>query len=214
MKPLKRWRELLLAKEDRFLHYLSEQAAVTAAGVRLLCAFVHLQPQGEARDRAVAEMSRLEEAGDRIRRKIVAELLEAFVTPLDREDIYALSRSVDDILDYADTTVQELVLYDVAATPAMREMVRVLRVAAEDLEQAIALMGRQPRRAIAHMVRAKRAENTIEDLYRRANAELFASTDVHYIFKVREVYRHLSNGADRADEAADIIGEIVIKGNV
>ncbi|MCL6516738.1 DUF47 family protein [Alicyclobacillus sp.] len=211
---MKRLKEILLPRENRFVQYLMQQAEVTAEAVQLLQRFVTDRPEGAARDAQIERMSELEKQGDAIRRKIIQELLDTFVTPVDREDIYNLSRSVDDILDYADSTIKEIVLYEVEPTPFMVEMVATLCDAVVALRNAIRYMVDQPRRSVEHLVAAKKCENRMEDMYRRANAELFDLTDMHHIFKVREVYRHLSNCADRADEAADVIGSIVIKGSV
>ena len=66
-----------------------------------------------------------------------------------------------------------------------------------------------------HAVRAKALENRVESVYREAIAALFAGPrDVDHVvemLKLREIYRHLSNAADRGDEAANIIGDIVVK---
>jgi uncharacterized protein Yka (UPF0111/DUF47 family) len=51
----------------------------------------------------------------------------------------------------------------------------------------------------------------MEDLYRAALARLFAGDDVREMLKVREIYRHLSNSADRADAIGKLIGKIVVK---
>jgi len=211
---MKNWRGIFRPKENRFLDLLVEQVQATLDGIKLLYTFVMERPTGDERDAMIAQMSALEKQGDQVRKNIIEELLSTFVTPIDREDINSLSLSIDDVLDYADSTVKELVMYNVEPTEAMLEMVQMLRDGVIALRSAVANMLDDPDATIRDMITAKRAENRIEDIYRRANAELFAMTDMHYIFKVREVYRHLSNSADRADEAADIIGAIVIKGNV
>ncbi|MCL6445355.1 MAG: DUF47 family protein [Alicyclobacillus sp.] len=214
MTALSGWKDLLfVSRERRFFDYLVEQADATLAGIELLAEFLNHRPDGDEREASIERMSLLEKQGDDIRRHIISELRDTFVTPIDREDIYALSRAIDDILDYVDSTVKELVVYDVAPTDWMREMVDNLREAVMHLRDATANLVVDADEALAAMVGAKKMENQIEDLYRRANAALFDETDVHYIFKVREVYRHLSNCADRVDEAADILGAIVIKGN-
>jgi len=65
--------------------------------------------------------------------------------------------------------------------------------------------------ANSNVVSAKVVENEIEETYHEALAELFSNEDFHYIFKMREVYRHISNSADRISEAADLIANILIK---
>lgn len=211
---MKHWKEIFLPRENRFMDYLVSQAEATVAGVKLLHQFLCDEPDGEDRDDFIRQMSVLEKSGDAVRRTIVQELLETFVTPIDREDIYSLSRSIDDILDYADSTVKELVVYQVEPTQAMKDMVGILHDAVVHLRDAIETIVQDPNKSVENMVAAKKMENQIEDMYRKANAELFDMTDMNHIFKVREVYRHLSNAGDRADEAADIIGAIVIKGNI
>ena len=69
--------------------------------------------------------------------------------------------------------------------------------------------------AIDHAQRAKALENRVENVYREAIADLFSGPeDIHHVvemLKSREVYRHLSNAADRGDEAANVISDIVVK---
>jgi len=62
-----------------------------------------------------------------------------------------------------------------------------------------------------HIIRAKKAENLMEHLYRETLVELFKDKDVINLLKMREIYRHLNNAADRGDEAADIISDILVK---
>ena len=69
--------------------------------------------------------------------------------------------------------------------------------------------------AYEHSMRAKALENRVERLYRQAVAELFQKADnlehVLDMLKQREILRHLSNAADKGDQAADIIADIVVK---
>lgn len=61
------------------------------------------------------------------------------------------------------------------------------------------------------IVKAKSMENEIEETYHEALASLFSGDDFKYMFKMREVLRHISNAADRIADAADIMGNIIIK---
>lgn len=211
---MKNWKDIFVPNDDRFVTYLVQQAQAASAAMGVLYQFLMQETGSSAIDDLISEMSLLEKQGDAVRKRAILELLDTFVTPIDREDIYALSRSIDNILDYADSTVKELVLYDVEPTTYMREMVGVLKESVSRLEHAVETMLKDPQACVQDMVFVKRAENRIEELYRTANAALFDMTDMNFIFKVREVYRHLSNCADRMDEAADIIGNIIIKGNI
>ena len=191
-----------------FYKLLSDQAEKVEEGLDALHSYV-LDPT-EEKGRAV---SRIEGEAEELRRILINELNHAFVTPFDREDIYALSRVVDDMCDYAKSTVEEMLLFELKPNVHIKKMTEILYSAAKDITAAIHLMRSHPELANDHLVRAKKTENYMEHIYRTALAELFKSTDAIMIIKFREIYRHLSNAADRGDEAADIIGDILVKSN-
>jgi uncharacterized protein len=153
----------------------------------------------------------IEREADELRRILIEELNQTFVTPFDREDIFALSRAIDDVMDYADRTVDEMEIYEVQPNAHIIQMIGILRKAARELSDAIRLIQKYPSIALEHATKAKACENEMENSYHQALAELFKGTDTVYMLKMREIYRHLSNAADRGDEAANLIGDIVVK---
>jgi uncharacterized protein Yka (UPF0111/DUF47 family) len=94
-------------------------------------------------------------------------------------------------------------------------MTTILREAAEELYLGVVQLKDHPQVALDHAVRAKSLENRAEGVYRSALADLFKGPksveDIVNILKIREIYRHLSNAADRGDEAANILSDIVVK---
>ena len=114
-------------------------------------------------------------------------------------------------MDYADRTVDEMEIYEVTPNSHIIEMIGILRKAAHELSDSIRLIQKYPNIALEHATKAKACENEMESAYHRALAELFRGTDTVYMLKMREIYRHLSNAADRGDEAANLIGDIVVK---
>jgi uncharacterized protein Yka (UPF0111/DUF47 family) len=138
-----------------------------------------------------------------------------FITPFDREDIFSLSRTIDDVLDYAYSTVTEMEVLKVRPTAFMQRIAAILRDAAYELLMAVDRLELHPEVANEHAQRAKTLENRVEDVYREALADLFSGAeDIKHVMKMmksREVYRHLSNAADRGDEAANVIANIVVK---
>jgi len=122
---------------------------------------------------------------------------------------------VDDVLDYAFSTLEEVELLKVTPTTYMQRIAALLRDAANELLMAVDRLENYPGVANEHAQRAKALENKVEMLYREALAELFEGIEdtkhVMKVFKYREVYRHLSNAADRGDEAANVIASIVMK---
>jgi uncharacterized protein Yka (UPF0111/DUF47 family) len=158
-----------------------------------------------------AAVLRLEEEADDLRKAVVDELNKAFVTPIDREDIYALSRAVDDILDYGKSTVDEMLAFEVEPTKHMRLMAAGLSDMATSIAVAIELLTKDPTKAYEKVLHAKKRENYVEHCYREALVDLFKTDNVVTILKVREIYRHMSNAADKGDEAANILGNIMVK---
>jgi len=203
-------KNLFKRKEDKFLKLLIKQSEATLQGMQALEKFMTEKGQGNA-----DEVNKKEKEADEIRRILIDELLKTFVTPIDKEDIYALSRAIDDVIDYAFSTVDEMSILDVESNNYLQEMATLLKMAANEIYLGVMRLEKNPGVASTHAYRAKSLENKVERVYREAISDLFhGPKDVEHIvemLKLREVYRHLSNAADRGDEAANIIADIVVK---
>ena len=197
-------------KTNRFVVLLMQQAELTLEGFHVLQEYVEKPSEATAR-----RLREIEKEADEARRILIDELNRTFVTPFDREDIFALSLTIDDMLDYAYTTVDEMEIFDVRPNEYISRMVSLLHDAAAEVYRGVERLGSHPNVANEHAVRAKALENRVEKVYREALAHLFGTPktleDVMNILKLREIYRHLSNAADRGDEAANVIGDIVVK---
>jgi len=192
--------------EGRFFDLLTLQAGKTLEGLEALWNFAENGTKEKANI-----VRNIEREADELRRILIEELDKTFITPLDREDIFSLSRAIDDVVDYANTTVDEMEIYEVKGDEHIREMVNILRKAAREINDGVKILKDYPKIAIEHAVKAKAYENTMEKAYHQALANLFKGSDTVYMLKMREIYRHLSNAADRGDEAANIISSIVMK---
>ena len=204
------WREFFKPKQDKFLQLLIEQAETTLEGIQALDAYMKKRS-----DKHAEAVIQAEKDADEIRRILIDDLNRTFVTPFDREDIFALSRAIDDVMDYAYSTVEEMQILDVEPNSYLRRMVSLLENAANEIHLAMLRLKENPGVASEHASRAKALENRVERVYREAVADLFSGPDdVHHVMemlKLREIYRHLSNCADRGDEAANVIHDIVVK---
>ncbi len=197
---------LFSSHESRFYDLLYKQSLKTLEGLEALWNFAE---NGTKENGHLVR--NIEREADELRRILIEELDKTFITPLDREDIYALSRAIDDVVDYANSTVDEMEIYEVKGDEHIKEMVNILRKAARELNDAVKILKDYPKIASEHAIKAKACENTMEKAYHLALADLFKGTDTVYMLKMREIYRHLSNAADRGDEAANIISSIVMK---
>jgi predicted phosphate transport protein (TIGR00153 family) len=197
-------------RQNKFIKLIQDQAALTLEGMDALKAYME-NLDGDC----AALLKEKEKQADEVRRILIDELNRSFVTPIDREDIFALSRAIDDVIDYAYSPVDEMEILRVEPTPFMRRIASLLRDAAYELFQAVSRLEGHAGVAGEHAQRAKALENRVESVYREALADLFSDpkdvADVARMLKQREVYRHLSNAADMGDEAANVIGDIVVK---
>jgi uncharacterized protein Yka (UPF0111/DUF47 family) len=197
------------------------QASVEALGQYL---------QQHADDQLADEVRRQVQAGHDLRDETLAILYRSFITPIDREDIYTLSVSIDHILDYVKNTVREVETLRVEPDALMRNMAAQLGEGAQQLAQGLQLLSDKRATEITHEVNTRRIERYVEKLYREALAEMFGGeayqrlvargqeASVHDCLqfvvsrmKRREVYRHLSNAADRLAHAGEALRNIGIK---
>ena len=198
-----------LKEGDRFATMLVEQARCAVEATRGLQGALGDGPEAIPRLEAMAARS-LE-----LRRVLTDELHKTFITPLDREDIFSLSRCYHDIVAYALTTLQEMHLLGVGNDAAIARMIGLMCEQAEELELAIRRLPRNPRVAGDHAARVQEKEREVEDVYRAAVKEIIARAadpaSVPAVLARREVYRHISNMSDRALDAANLFGMVVMK---
>lgn len=204
------FRNLFKSRQDRFLELLIRQAEFAVEANEMLLKY--LEKPGE---KYSGRTRQIEKDADEVRRILVDELNRTFVTPMDREDINALSRNLDDVVDYAYTTTEEMEILGISPNDFMMRMASLLRDAAVELHLGMLRLNDHPGVADEHAQRAKALENRVERVYREALADLFHEpkdlNDIMQILKLREVYRHLSNAGDRGDEAANHLSDIVVK---
>jgi len=197
-------------KQNLFLQLLTQQAEFAVRGMETLREYMK-QPD----DTLAESVSQFEKEADEVRRILIDELNHTFVTPFDREDIFALSLTIDDVLDYANTTVDAMMIFNVEPNSHIEQIVSLLADAAMEIYRGVIRLEDHPNVANDHAVRAKGLENRVEHVYREALSQLFDDPEdlngVMEILKLREVYRHLSNAADRVDAAANTIADIVVK---
>ena len=159
-------------KEDVFHNLIAQQASLTVAGLALLCKYVEAQSPEVAE-----ELSLKEKEADEVRRILIDELNPTFNTPFDRQDIFSLSRTIDDVLDYAYSTVDEMEVLNVKTTKYIQRIASLLKDAAYEIQQGVLRLENHPGVATEHAQRAKAPENRVEQVYREAIADLFGGTE-------------------------------------
>jgi predicted phosphate transport protein (TIGR00153 family) len=201
------WRELLFPRDRTFGRLLGEQATQARRGADLLRRYE------ETRDSAAAgEMTTLEAEGDALRRRLVDALQETFVTPMDREDLFALSRLLDDILDTALDALLNMAVFDVRDSAHLREMTAAIAEAAAALERAVTGLAADGPGTADAARRAKRLENEVGNLYRYGLQHALSRLPSPDALLAREVFASLREVGAAIGHAADLIGDILVKG--
>ncbi|HHX49192.1 MAG TPA: DUF47 family protein [Clostridiales bacterium] len=193
-------------KSDSFFDMLTRQARIVRKGLKLLHEYC-LYKDEEIAD----EIIKTELEGDMARRVLIDEIDKTFITPIDREDLFKLSSNLDEVLDYAKTSVDEIRLFGITPNEEMVEVTAVLLNMTEHIILAISHMEKNPSIAEDEAIFVKGLENKVGNLTVRALATLFDSDDFNMIFKYREIYRHLNRTADVADLAMDSLLRILVK---
>lgn len=200
------FKKFTLNKEVNFYQLLNNQCTKTLEGLQTLHEYCLTGDEKLGR-----RVIQIEHEGDFERRILIDELNNTFITPIEREDLYQLSGTIDDILDYARTTFEEMQIYSIEPNDDIKIMVRILLNMMTSLATAIKYLEKHRKISTEEAVKAKKFENSMEEMYRKSLAKLFESEDIKYILKNRELYRHLSNAADKGDVAANILCHIIVK---
>ena len=204
--PLKLLLQKILPREYDFYSDLNSHADKVWEGVFCLLKWF------ETRDHDMANRVRaLEHEADDIILVIARELGKVFSTPIDREDIHHMATIMDQIINYAKNTVREMEIFDIAPDNLMQGMTELILSGVSALRDAIQALPGLSSEIRPHIDQAVKSERLVEKLYRKSINELFEGDDVKEILKRREIYRHLSNTADRVEAAADWLSLILVK---
>jgi uncharacterized protein len=157
-------------------------------------------------------MRKCEHAGDEATHAIMRELNETFVTPFDREDIYRLASSLDDVMDYMEAAVDLVVLYNIEELPPeVADQVEVLERAAELTAEAMPRL-RSMKDLSEFWIELNRLENQADQVYRRILAKLFSGAyDALTVLKLKEVVDQLEAAADAFEHVANTVETIAVK---
>ncbi len=201
----------LVPKEHDYFRLFSDQAANLDEAAQLLVRF--MDDFDNARSIAAAILEH-EHVGDKILHDIVKRLNKSFITPIDREDIYDLVSTMDEVLDNIDEAADQMLLYrvneptDYARRQArvIAEAARVLHQIIDDLEKRTDLMER--------VISVNSLENDGDRIVREAVAALFDDDiDAREIIKWKDIYEVLESAIDECEHVANVIESIVLKHN-
>jgi hypothetical protein len=191
--------------EPDVLGLLRHQIEVTVEGIDAFAAWGTGDPAASDTVRAA------EHRADAAKREVLAALRNAFVTPIEPEDLFAISRGLDWILNHAKDTIRES---DVMASPpdvAVAEMAGEIAEAVHALAEAVERLGTRGEDAIAAADAAIKSERRLEKRYRDAMADLLDNVDLREVTARRELYRRCSRIGETAVDVAERVVYAVVK---
>jgi uncharacterized protein Yka (UPF0111/DUF47 family) len=182
-------KEFFKPRQSKFLYLLIQQAVKTLQGMVELEAYLK-----KASEKHVMAVRQAEEDADEIQRILVDDLNRTFVTHYDRENIFVLSRAIDDVMDYAYIDGRGMQILGVTPNDFLRRMVSLLYDAVNEIHLAMLRLKENPAVACEHASRAKALKNRVERVYRQAAADLGSGpAEVQHIMqmlKLRQICRH------------------------
>ncbi|MDT2595944.1 DUF47 family protein [Enterococcus dongliensis] len=161
------------------------------------------------------KIHRLEGYGDRISKEIMTELYDAFITPIDREDIVMITNCLDDILDELNATTylfENLLVYTIR--PNTDKFLQLVVTATADVVQATKEFAKFKHSKVLkqYIEQVNKTESEADRLYSSLVQDLFANEkDPIEVIKWRDIYNHLEKITDACEVAADVIEGLVIK---
>jgi len=199
----------LIPRDPKFFDMFAEMASNLGDGARLLKKTLDDFKDVEAR---VQELKDIEHRGDDMTHNVLTRLNQTFITPFDREDIYRLASSLDDILDFTYSAGVRLVMYKITAAPeAASKLADVLVRQCDQVLNAVKGLEKNDR-VLEYCVEINRLENEADQISRAAIATLFENEkDPISLIKLKELYEVLETATDKAEDAANVLEGVVLK---
>ena len=195
--------------DNAFYDLFTESATHLVTGADLLA---QMLSAGEEREAVAQRMRDAEHAADETTHSLFKKVNSTFVTPFDREDIYALGSALDDVMDMMDEVVDMILLYEVRELPArVSGQVEVLQRCAELTAQAMPKLT-DPGSLQDYWIEINRLENTGDKNHRRILANLFSGEyKTIEVLKLKDIVESLEEAIDAFEKVANTVEQIAVK---
>ena len=202
----------LFPKDHKFFDLFREDAANLRVGA---LALQELVDHFEDVERKYEHIKKIEHQGDNITHELFTRLRDTFITPLEREDIHGLASGLDDVLDCIEGVASRKWTFKLARpTPELKKLVDIIVKAVDQIFEAVDNL-----ESLAHVHAFCKQINILEYeadvVCREAIAELFekaeTAAELKDLIKLKEIYTRLEIAADRCEDVANVIEEIIVK---
>ncbi len=198
-------------KEINFFELFDIASRNVIKGASLLVALLQNMDNLEILSKEVREC---EKEGDSMTQDIIKKLSKTFITPIDREDLHALTIKIDDVIDIIWVCVERFTIFKLrSSTPEAVAMARELMATTEIMSKAVtALRNKKYSYVQECCIEINSFENRIDRLYRQTLVKLFDEVkDPIFIIKWMEIYEYLEKASDACEDVANILEAIVLK---
>ena len=195
--------------DTTFYDLFSQSASHLVEGAALLA---EMLGEGNNREVIAQKMRDAEHAADETTHDIVRRVNTTFVTPFDREDIYALASSLDDVMDFMEEAVDLTLLYEVVELPKeLANQVEVIQRCAELTAESMPRL-RTMQDLEEYWIEINRLENLGDKSYRRILAKLFSGKyEALEVLKLKDIVDSLEDAIDAFETVANIVEQIAVK---
>ena len=164
----------------------------------------------------VKDVIELEHEADKVNDRIIDKLNQSFITPIDREDIYAIANGLDDGVDYLQGTLQRIVIYRAEAAKAgAAALTKLLLESTEEIIRAFSLLKdikKNQKQILDAAHKISKLESEGDRVYRTEIASLFDHVkDPIELIKWKDILEHLEDTLDHCEKISDMIRGVVMK---
>ena len=200
----------LMPREDEYFVLFSQMTEKIQQASNTLVEM--MQSERGSFESVARRVKDIEHECDELTHRITVKLNKSFITPFDREDIFALIVALDDVCDYIDAGARAILMYDIKEiSEHVKHFAKVIQSLAMEINSAVSMLSK-PDGLNQHIVEIHRLENEADDVYFRAIGELFQKeTDPMTVIKLKELYEILENATDRCESVANIVESIILK---
>jgi len=189
-----------------FYEMLNKQAKLNMLGINML----HKWLRNRSNEEKQKLLNYVKEA-DEVRFDMENKLIEAFLTPFDREDIYSISVVMDRVIEYAKSTLESMEAFEVEPNDIIINMVKNLKGGTDFLFESLKILKINPSKSQQNIIRMRETHIEVERLYRDGMVTMFKGTDAMHALKQREVYHYIKDASISLENTVDIFHRIVVR---
>ncbi|OAA94333.1 DUF47 domain-containing protein [Clostridium coskatii] len=199
-------------KEDKFYEFFVQTANIAYTEAKLLLDFLNNLENSEEN---LKKLKEVEHEGDKKQHEILEQLNKTFITPIDREDIYAIANDMDNIIDYMESTASRFVMFNV--NECTEDAISLSKMIVQCCKELIIIMEelknmKTSKRLSEKIIEVNRIEEDGDVVSRKAIGDIFRKDiEVIDVIKWREIYQYLEDTLDACEDLANVIEGVVMK---